>query len=193
MIMCTKLVNKLSGKEFYEKITLGKDEIINSEERLEQFFGIFYMYLTGSVWCGKTKYPHTRSANDGLFELEPKSGESFYVLQECKLNNKDCGKALCQICVYYNMEPEEIKNKIKYFVIITPTNYDIFPVSILKPKLDKIATIMDNIHIIPCKAYDNSTIRDLIVFSESTYEGATHFNWRNMEDMGDIIKTLITI
>ncbi len=192
--MCTKLTKKISGKEFYEKIiALRKDKIINSEERLEEYFGNLYMYLTGSVWCGKTKYPHTQSANDGLFEIELESGENFYVLQECKLNNKDCGKALCQICVYYNMEPEEIKNKIKYFVIITPTKYDIFSVNILKPKLDKIAMIMDNIHITPCKAYENSMIKNLIIFSESTYEGVKHFDWRDMEDMGDIIKTLITI
>ena len=187
--MCTKLTKKISGKEFYEKIiALREDKIINSEERLEEYFGNLYMYLTGSVWCGKTKYPHTQSANDGLFEIELESGENFYVLQECKLNNKDCGKALCQICVYYNMEPEEIKNKIKYFVIITPTKYDIFSVNILKPKLDKIAMIMDNIHITPCKAYENSMIKNLIIFSESTYEGVKHFDWRDMEDMGDIIR-----
>lgn len=190
--MCTKLVNKISGEEFYKKITLGRDEIINSEERLEQFFGLFYVYVTeGDIWCGKTKYPHTRSANDGLFEMELKSGENFYVLQECKLNNKDSGKALCQMCIYYNMELEEIRNKIKYFVIITPTNYNIFPVSALKSKLDEIAIIMDTIHITPCKVYENTTIRNLIVFSESTYEGAEHLNWRNMEDMGDIIRKLI--
>ena len=191
--MCTKLTKKISGKEFYEKIiALREDKIINSEERLEEYFGNLYMYLTGSVWCGKTKYPHTQSANDGLFEIELESGENFYVLQECKLNNKDCGKALCQICVYYNMEPEEIKNKIKYFVIITPTKYDIIPVSTLKLQLNKIAILMDNISITPSKAYENPIIFNLIFF-EATYEGVKHFEWKNMENMGDIIKTLITI
>ena len=189
--MCTKLVNEISGKEFYE-IILGEDNEINSEERLEQHFGNLYKHLTNNIWCAKTKYPHTRSANDGLFKIELESGEEFYVLQECKLNNKDYNKALCQICVYYNMEPEEIRNKIKYFVIITPTTYDIIPVSTLKLQLDKIAVVMDNISITPSKAYENSIIFNLIFF-EATYEGVQHFNWRNMENMGDIIKTLITI
>jgi hypothetical protein len=90
------------------------------------------------------------------------------------------------------MEPEEIRNKIKYFVIITPTTYDIIPVSTLKLQLDKIAVVMDNISITPSKAYENSIIFNLIFF-EATYEGVQHFNWRNMENMGDIIKTLITI
>ena len=187
--MCTKLTNSISGKEFYE-IVLGEDVKINSEERLEEQFGNLYKHLTNNIWCAKTKYPGSRSANDGLFKIELESGEEIYVLQECKLNNRDYNKAICQICVYYNMEPEEIRNKIKYFVIITPNSYDIIPVSTLKPQLDKIMLILENISITPCKAYENPMIFSLIFF-EAQYEGVIHFNWRTMEDMGDIIKALI--
>lgn len=187
--MCTKLVNKLSGKEFYE-IVLGTDNEINSEERLEEQFGNLYKHLTNNIWCAKTKYKGSRSANDGLFKIELESGEEIYILQECKLNNKDYTKAICQICVYYNLEPEEIKEKIKYFVIITPNKYDIIPVSTLKPQLDKIKLLLDNISVTPCKAYENPIIFTLI-FYEAKFEGVIQYNWRTMEDMGDIIKTLI--
>ena len=50
--------------------------------------------------------------------------------------------------------------------------------------------ILDNISITPCKAYENPMIFSLIFF-EAQYEGVIHFNWRTMEDMGDIIKALI--
>ena len=188
--MCTKLINSISGKEFYE-IVLGEDYEINSEERLEEQFGNLYKHLTNNIWCAKTKYPHTRSTNDGLFKIELESGEEFYVLQECKLNNKDYTRALCQMCVYYNMEPNEIKSKIKYFVIITPTKYDIIPIEPLKHQLDKIAVVMDNISITPSKAYENSIIFNLIYFEANYDEDVQHFNWTTMEDMGEIIKTLM--
>lgn len=187
--MATKIINNISGREFYE-IVLGEDTTINSEERLEEQFGNLYKHLTNNIWCAKTKYKNTRSANDGLFKIDLESGEDFYVLQECKLSNKDYKKAICQVCVYYNLEPEEIKNKIKYFVIITPNSYDIIPVATLKPQLDKIKVVMDNFSITPCKAYENPIIFRLIFF-EAEYEGVIHFNWRTMEDMGDIIKALI--
>lgn len=187
--MATEIINNISGKEFYE-IVLGEDTTINSEERLEEQFGNLYKHLTNNIWCAKTKYKGSRSANDGLFKIELESGEEIYVLQECKLSNKDYKKAICQVCVYYNMEPDEIKDKIKYFVIITPNSYDIIPVSTLKPQLDKIKIIMDNFNITPCKAYENQLIFRLIFF-EAEYEGVIHFNWRTLEDMGDIIKALI--
>ena len=187
--MATKIINNISGREFYE-IVLGEDTTINSEERLEEQFGNLYKHLTNNIWCAKTKYKGSRSANDGLFKIELESGEDFYVLQECKLNNKDYEKAICQICVYYNLEPEEIKNKIKYFVIITPNSYDIIPVATLKLQLDKIRVVMDNFSITPCKAHEDPNIFRLIFF-EAEYEGVIHFNWRTMDDMGDIIKALI--
>lgn len=187
--MCTKVINSISGKDFYE-IILGEDTKINSEERLEEQFGNLYKHLTNNIWCAKTKYPNTRSANDGLFKIELESGEEIYVLQECKLNNKDYNKAICQICVYYNMEPDELKSKIKYFVIVTPNSYDIIPVETLKPQLKKIAIVMDNFSITPSKAYENPIIFRLIFF-EAEYEGVKHFDWRKLDDMGEIIKTLI--
>ena len=49
---------------------------------------------------------------------------------------------------------------------------------------------MDNFNITPCKAYENQLIFRLIFF-EAEYEGVIHFNWRTLEDMGDIIKALI--
>lgn len=189
--MCTKLIKKISGKEFYE-IVLGKDREINSEERLEEHFGNLYMYLTDSIWCAKTKYPHTRSANDGLFEIELENGEDFYVLQECKLKDKDKDRALCQLCVYYNMEPIEIQSKIKYFAIITSNRYIIIPVHCLMPTIKNLFNRMSTISTAPCKIYDEAKM-DIFNAYESYKDYAKYFYWRTLEDMGDIIKALITI
>jgi len=187
--MCTKLVNKLSGREFYE-IILDSDKKINSEERLEEQFGNLYKHLTNNIWCAKTKYSHSRSANDGLFKITLDSGEEQYVLQECKLYTKDYNKALCQLCIYYNMESKEIRDKIKYFVIITPIHYDIIPVSNLDQVLKKISILMESISITPCKAFENPLIFDWVIF-QTEYKDVIHFAWRDLEDLGEIIKPLM--
>jgi hypothetical protein len=186
--MCTEIVNSISGKEFYE-IILGEDDTITSEERLEEQFGNLYKHLTNNIWCAKTKYKHTRSANDGLFKITLKDGEEVYILQECKLYTKDWNKALCQIAVYYNMESSEIQKKIKYFVIVTPTTYDIIPIECVRHALNKIAVLMESISITPSKAYENPIIFSSLIFESNMT--ATHFDWRKLDDMSDIIKALI--
>jgi hypothetical protein len=184
----TILLNGIKAKEFLDLILDG-DREITSEGRLQEMFGDFYKHCTNNIWSASSKYPGTRSANDGRFKIILDNNIEIYMLQECKLHTRDLNKALCQICVYYNMETKEMQEKIKYFILITPSTFDIISVESLRPALIKIAKLMNDVSITPCKAYENPIVYSAVVFESEP--DAIHFDWRKLDDMGVIIETLI--
>lgn len=185
----TILLKGIGAKEFLDLILDGNEEI-TSEGRLQEMFGDFYKHCTNNIWSASSNYPGTRSANDGRFKIILDNNIEIYILQECKLHTRDLNKALCQICVYYNMETKEMQEKIKYFILITPSTFDIIPVESLRPALIKIAELMNTVNITPCKAYDDPIVYSSVVLFEWE-SNAKHFDWRELDDMGVIIKTLI--
>ena len=185
----TILLNGIKAKDFLD-LMLDGDREITSEGRLQEMFGNFFKHCTNNVWPASSKYPGTRSANDGRFKIILDNNIEIYMLQECKLHTRDLNKALCQICVYYNMETKEMQEKIKYFILVTPFTFDIIPVESLRPALIKIAELMNTVNITPCKAYEDPMIYSSVIF-EWKPNNAVHFDWRKLDDMGVIIKTLI--